>query len=155
MTAFTGAPWVPTGKKTVQSMLELANVSAEDVVFDLGSGDGRIIFSAASRGAKAVGIDINPFWIIWCRVRSLLYGFQDSVKFVYGNFFDHDLSEASVVTMYLLQETNERIQNKLASELEIGARVVSHVFTFPGWNPVQEDKKTDIRLYIIGKSNQD
>ena len=64
MTAFTGAPWVPTGGKTVQSMLEIAKVGSGDIVFDLGSGDGRIIFAAARRGAKAIGIDINPFWII-------------------------------------------------------------------------------------------
>lgn len=153
MTAFTGAPWVPTGKKTVQSMLEIANVGAGDVVFDLGSGDGRIIFAAARKGAKAIGIDINPLWIFWCRMMSLFYSFKDNVKFLHGNFFDHDLSNASVITMYLLQETNERIQNKLDSELEIGARVVSHVFTFPGWTPIREDKKTNIRLYVIGKSN--
>lgn len=155
VTAFTGAPWVPTGKRTVRSMLEVANVGAGDVVFDLGSGDGRIIFEAARRGAKAIGVDINPFWILWCRMMSFFYGLQDSVKFLHGNFFDHDISKASVVTMYLLQETNERIQNKLVSELEIGARVVSCVFTFPGWTPVHEDKKTDIRLYVIGRSNQD
>lgn len=155
VTAFMGAPWVPTGRRTVQSMLEITNVGSGDVVFDLGSGDGRIIFAAARRGAKAIGIDINPFWILWCRMRSLLHGFQDRVKFVYGNFFDQDLSQASVVTMYLLQETNERIQNKLASELEIGARVVSYVFTFPGWIPVREDKKRDVRLYVIGRSDQE
>jgi len=155
MTSFTGAPWVPTGKKTVQSMLEIANVGSGDIVFDLGSGDGRIVFAAARRGAKAIGIDINPLWILWCRMISLFCGFKDDVKFLLGNFFDHDLSDASVVTMYLLQETNERVQNKLASELKIGARVVSHVFTFPGWTPVLEDKKIDIRLYVIGRSNQD
>jgi len=134
-------------------MLEIANVGVGDIVFDLGSGDGRIIFAAARRGAKAIGIDINPFWILWCRMVSILYGYRGKVEFLHGNFYDLDLSEASVVTMYLLQETNERIQNKLASELEIGTRVVSYVFTFPGWTPVREDKKTDIRLYVIGRNN--
>lgn len=153
VTAFTGAPWVPTGKRTVKSMLEIANVRVGDVVFDLGSGDGRIIFAAARRGAKAIGIDINPFWILWCRIVSILYGYRGKVEFLHGNFYDLDLSEASVVTMYLLQETNERIQNKLASELEIETRVVSYVFTFPGWTPVREDKKMDIRLYVIGRNN--
>ena len=118
VTAFTGAPWVPTGKRTVKSMLEIANVGVGDIVFDLGSGDGRIIFAAARRGAKAIGIDINPFWILWCRMVSILYGYRGKVEFLHGNFYDLDLSEASVVTMYLLQE-NKKTTTVSVAQIEV------------------------------------
>jgi hypothetical protein len=84
---------------------------------------------------------------VWCQFAITLLGLRKRVKIIYGNFFNHDLSEATVVTCYLLPETNSDLEEKLKAELRFGARVVSNTFTFPGLNPVQQDG--DARLYTV------
>jgi predicted RNA methylase len=139
-TGIVGAPWVPTSMKMVQKMLELAEVGPEDLVYDLGCGDGRTVFTAARvYGARAIGIEIDPLRYIWCRLMVILLGLGDRVKIIYGDFFRHDLSEATVVTCYLLQSTNNKLEEKLKKDLRFGARVVSNTFTFSSLNPVRSD----------------
>ena len=135
-----GAPWVPTSMKLVQKMLEMADVEPEDVVYDLGCGDGRTVFMAARvYKARAVGIEIDPLRYLWCQMVVTLLGLRKRVTIKYGNFFSQDLSEATVVTCYLLPETNEKLEGKLLEELPPGARVVSNTFRFPGMQRVRQD----------------
>ncbi len=133
--------------KTANKMLAIADVGPDDLVYDLGCGDGRIIVSAARRyGARAVGIEIDPFRYLWCQVLIAVLGLRGRVKVIFGDFFNQDLSDADVVTCYLLQVTNEKLEAKLKEDLRPGTRVVSNYFTFPGLVKVRESG--DARLYL-------
>ena len=120
-------------------MLELADVKATDIVYDLGSGDGRFVITAAKTyGARGVGIEIDPALVKRATANAEAEGVADRVRFVMQNFFVADIREATVVTLYLLQSLNERLRPKLVRELKPGARVVSHVFNMgPEWPPEQ------------------
>ena len=143
-----GAPWVPTPMHVVRRMLEMAEVGPDDVVYDLGCGDGRLIFAAAQEyGARAVGIEIDPLRYLLCKRRIIALGLQDRVQVVYGDFFEQDLRDADVVTCYLLQTTNEKLVSKLRQELDPGARVVSNSFTFPGLHLVDRDDQNELYVY--------
>ena len=145
-----GAPWVPTPYKTIRKMLELAKVRPGDLVYDLGSGDGRVIIEAArSFGAKAVGIEIDPFRFIWTKARIFLLGLSGKVDVLLGNFFNIDISDADVVTIYLLQETNVKLIDKFIRELDSGTRIVSNTFTLPGLKIINHDEKSKIYVYIV------
>ncbi|MCL4377158.1 MAG: class I SAM-dependent methyltransferase [Actinobacteria bacterium] len=145
-----GAPWIPTPYKTVHTMLEMARVKPGEVVYDLGSGDGRVIIEAArSFGARAVGIEIDPTRYLWTKLRILMLNLHDNVHVLFGNFFYKDLSQADVVTVYLLQGTNVRLMEKLENELRPGTRIVSNTFTFPGWKIIRQDSKAQIYVYRV------
>jgi predicted RNA methylase len=132
----------------VKKMLRLTEVGPDDIVYDLGCGDGRTIITAARRyGARAVGLEIDPLRYIWCQSLITLFGLRKRVRIVYGNFFKQDLSEATVVTCYLLQDTNGKLEEKFATELRPGTRVVSNTFTFLGLHFVRQDG--DARLYRV------
>ena len=145
-----GAPWVPTPYKTINKMLKLAKVKPGDIVYDLGSGDGRVIIEAArSFGAKAVGIEIDPLRFIWTKARIFLLGLSNNVNVLLGNFFNIDISDADVVTIYLLQGTNVKLIDKFIRELRPGTRIVSNTFTLPGLKMVNYDEISKIYVYII------
>jgi cyclopropane fatty-acyl-phospholipid synthase-like methyltransferase len=117
-------------------MLELADVSDDDVVYDLGSGDGRIPIAAAQRyGARGVGIEIKPSLVDQARKNAKRSGVGDRVAFRQQDLFEADFSEATVVTMYLFPEVNLRLRPMLFEQLEPGTRVVSHSFDMNGWTP--------------------
>jgi predicted RNA methylase len=143
-----GAPWAPTSFGKVQDMLAMAETGPDDLVYDLGCGDGRIIIIAARNfGAQAVGIEIDPLRYLWCQLLITVLGLRDRVRVVRGDFFAQDLSEAGVVTCYLLQSTNEELQAKLVRELQPDARVVSSDFTFPELQLLRQDGEAKIYLY--------
>ena len=145
-----GAPWVPTPYKTVHLMLEMAGVRPGVVVYDLGSGDGRVIIEAArSFGARAVGIEIDPTRYLWTKIKISMLNLQDDVQVLFGNFFLKDLRYADVVTVYLLQGTNVKLMEKLENELRPGTRVVSNTFIFPGWKIIRQDSKAQIYVYRV------
>lgn len=149
-----GAPWSPTEMDNVRKMLSMAEVKLSDIVYDLGSGDCRLIVTAAKEfRARSVGIEVNPLWILWTRWRIRNLKLRDHVEVVWGNFFRKELSEADVVTLYLLQDTNEKLKPKLEKELKPGTRVISHVFTFGGWNPQKVDEESKIYTYRIVDKN--
>ncbi len=149
-TNYLGAPWAPTSLSKINTMLTMAEVGENDLVYDLGCGDGRIIVTAAVRfRARAVGFEIDPLRYLWCQIIITVLGIRDRVQVIYGNFFQQDLSPASVVTCYLLPDTNIKLEKKLMSELQSGTRVVSHSFLFPGLNPVVKDYKKKIYYYQI------
>lgn len=129
-------PYVPTPQSVVDRMLELAEVSEDDIVYDLGSGDGRIVITAAQDyGARGVGIEIDPERIEEARENAREAGVEDLVEFREENLFDADLSEATVVTLYLLPDINMKLRPKLFEELEPGTPVVSHDFDMEDWEP--------------------
>ncbi len=147
-----GAPWVTTPLSRVRKMLDLAEVGPEDLVYDLGCGDGRILVVAARQfGARAVGIEIDPLRYLWCRGLVAALGLSEQVQVVYGDFFKQDLSRADVVTMFLQFDTNDLMSLKLVDELRPGTRVVSHVATFAGWSPTRVDVENQLYLYEAGK----
>ena len=127
--------YIPTPQPVVDAMLELAAVTADDIVYDLGSGDGRIVITAAKKyGARGVGVEIDGALVARARKNAAWAGVSDRVQFVQQNLFEADLGKATVVTLYLLQSLNERLRPKLVRELKPGARVVSHVFNMgPEW----------------------
>lgn len=146
-----GAPWIPTPLSKVRKMLEMAEVGPGDLVYDLGCGDGRTIVTAARRyGAQAVGIEIDPLRYLWCQVLITVLGLRDRVQVVYGSFYRQDLSDADVVTCYLLQSTNEKLEGKFRRELLPSTRVASNRFTFPGLHLLRKDGEAELYLYNVG-----
>lgn len=130
--------FVPTPQEVVDAMLKLAKVTKNDVVYDLGSGDGRIPITAAKTyGARAVGIDIDPQRIREANENLKIAGVGDRVKFLNQDLFTTDISEATVVTLYLLPSLNLRLLPKLNSTLKPGTRVVSHSFDMGSAKPVE------------------
>ncbi|WP_352431648.1 methyltransferase domain-containing protein [Pyrinomonas sp.] len=129
-------PYVPTPPEVVDEMLRMAAVTKDDVVYDLGCGDGRIVIAAAKKyGARGVGVDIDPQRIKEAHENARKEGVADRVKFIQQDLFQTDLSEATVVTLYLLPDINLKLRPKLWRELRSGARVVSHAFTMGDWEP--------------------
>jgi predicted RNA methylase len=130
--------FVPTPQEVVDAMLKVAKVSQSDVVYDLGSGDGRIPITAAKTyGARGVGIDIDPQRIREANANAKTAGVTDKVKFLNQDLFTTDISEASVVTLYLLPSLNLKVLPKLMKELKPGTRIVSHAFDMGDWKPEQ------------------
>ena len=146
-----GAPWVPSRMDVVHKMLAIANVKKGDVIYDLGCGDGRTIVTAARKyGARAVGIEVDPLRYLWCQILITFLGLRERVKVLYGDIFNQDFSEADVVICYLLQSTNNRLENNLLEQLKPGTRVVSNSFTFPGLHLVNFDEESKLYCYEIG-----
>jgi SAM-dependent methyltransferase len=130
--------YVPTPHDVVAEMLRIAGVTSDDVVYDLGSGDGRVVIAAATRyGARGVGVDIDPQRVQEGRANARQAGVADRVQFLQQDLFATDLREASVVTLYLLPSLNLQLRPKLLTELRPGTRVVSHDFDMDDWSPDQ------------------
>ncbi|HKY42417.1 MAG TPA: class I SAM-dependent methyltransferase [Pyrinomonadaceae bacterium] len=130
-------PYVPTPQNVVDEMLKLANVTKDDVVYDLGCGDGRLVITAVKTfGARrGFGVDIDPERIAESNANAKTAGVTDRVKFAVQDLFQTDLKDATVVTLYLLPEVNLKLRPKLLSELRPGTRVVSHSFDMGDWAP--------------------
>nr|WP_245894276.1 methyltransferase domain-containing protein [Chamaesiphon polymorphus] len=129
-------PYVPTPTPVVNEMLRIANVKKNDVLYDLGSGDGRIVITAAQKfGTRGVGIDIDPQRIKEANQNAKKAGVTDRVQFRQQNLFETDFSKATVVTLYLLPDINLRLRPRLLSQLKPGTRIVSHAFDMGDWKP--------------------
>ena len=134
--------FVPTPPEVVDQMLKMANVKKDDVLYDLGSGDGRIPIAAAKQfGVRAVGIDIDPERIKEAEQNAQTAGVSKLVKFRNEDLFTANISEATVVTLYLLDSLNEKLRPKLWRELKPGTRIVSHAFRMGDWQP---EKTADV-----------
>jgi SAM-dependent methyltransferase len=145
-------PFVPTSQALVVEMLKLANVTKDDVVYDLGCGDGRIVITAAKQfGAHGVGVDINPERIREANENARRAGVTDLVKFVEGDLFTVDIHPATVVTLYLLPSVNLKLRPRLWSDLKPGTRVVSHSFDMDDWKPDKslEVEGSQLFLWVI------
>jgi hypothetical protein len=149
-----GAGFQPTSRKLVKEMLDMAEVGSDDIVYDLGSGDGRIVIDAVKKyDAKAVGMEADPLRVFWSRLIIVLSGIRNRAKIVWGNFFNQNIGEATVVTLFLSDTANQKLKSKFQEELKPGTRIVSYVWKFNGWEPAKMDKTKEIYLYVIGQSN--
>lgn len=129
-------PYVPTDDAVVAAMLRLAGVGSSDVIYDLGCGDGRILIHAAKHfGARGVGVDIDPFRITECREKARKARVEHLVRFECKSFFEVDLRDATLVTLYLLPSINVRLRPKLLTELRPGSRIVANYFGMGDWEP--------------------
>jgi SAM-dependent methyltransferase len=133
-------PFVPTPPEVVDAMLKIAEVTEDDVIYDLGSGDGRIVIAAAKQyGATGVGIDLNADLVAQAKAAAAKEMVLSKVKFIQGDLFEQDLSKATVVTLYLLPAVNLKLRPTLL-KLKPGTRIVSHAFDMGDWKP----EKTEI-----------
>lgn len=139
-------PYVPTPRPVVAAMLELAGVGAQDFLIDLGSGDGRIPIMAAQRGARALGVDIDPRRVAEASAAAQLAQVEQRARFRRQDLFDTPIGEASVITMYLLPDINLRLRPRLLTEARAGTRIVSHNFTLGDWQP---DSQRSIDASIV------
>jgi SAM-dependent methyltransferase len=142
-------PYVPSPNPVVDGMLKLAGVKPTDTVYDLGCGDGRIVIAAAKTyGAKGVGVDINPERIEEARSNAKSAKVDDKVKFEENDLFRAHIADATVVTLYLLPDVNERLKPKLMKELKPGTRIVSHSFDMGDWKPEKEEVIEGRHIYL-------
>ena len=137
------APFVPTPMPVVDRMLALAGVGRQSVVYDLGCGDGRIVIAAAQKfGARGVGIELDPELVRTARNKAVIAGVEKRVEFRMEDATKTDLGPATVVTLYLLPESNELLRDRLERQLKAGSMVVSHNYTIPGWETKQVKSET-------------
>jgi SAM-dependent methyltransferase len=142
--------FVPTPNAVVAAMLRMAAVTRGDTVYDLGCGDGRIVITAAQKyGARGVGIDIDPERVAEATANVQQGRVGDRVRILHADLFEADISEATVVTLYLLTELNRKVRPKLLRELRPGTRVVSHAFSMGGdWEPERRESVEGTTVYL-------
>lgn len=145
----SSVPFVPTEEKVVDAMLKLAEVNAKDLLFDLGSGDGRIVVKAAMEyGARAIGVELDPMLLAEAQEYAAWSRVDDMVDFIQDDLLCVDFSPASVVTLYLLPMINLKLKPRLLSELRPGTRVVSHDFDMGNWHPDKHIVIHDANLFL-------
>jgi SAM-dependent methyltransferase len=142
--------FVPTPQGTVEAMLQMAMVNKNDLVYDLGCGDGRFVITAAKKfGARGVGVDIDPNRIQESTENAQKEGVMDRVKFIEADLYQTDIRDATVITLYLLTELNVKLRPKLLSELRPGSRVVSYSFDMGDWEPDRIGGNRDFYYWVI------
>lgn len=148
----TGAPYVPSTKLTADTMIRLSGIKKSFIIYDLGSGDGRLLYRSMLYGAKkAIGYEINPYLVLLSRIRFFFSPFRNRVHIYLKNFWKADISGADIVYIYLLPWRMEQLKQKLLTELKPGARVVSNSFIFPDWNVLRSDEKTHVYVFKVPK----
>jgi ubiquinone/menaquinone biosynthesis C-methylase UbiE len=131
--------WVPTPPALVEKMLDMAKVTPQDYVIDLGSGDGRMVIAAAKRGARALGVEYNADMVEYARRVAEREGVSAKAKFVHGDMFEADISQATVLPLFLLQDNLRKLEPKFRA-LKPGTRIVTNGFLIPGWKYVQTSR---------------
>jgi len=150
----------PTPEEVVVKMLEMVGASRDDVLYDLGCGDGRVLIVAAKKkGIKCVGVEIRRDLVEQAKRRIMEEGLQGLVEVHHGDMFQFDVSSATIVYLYLTTELNAQLRSKLERELKKGTRVISHQFEIPGWRPIKVEGVADffgqthkLYLYVVGES---
>lgn len=142
------APWWRTNAKTAKAICRLAKINKEDIVYDLGCGDGEVLLQSAKLGAKGVGIEIDPLRVLIAKLRVLKNSFQEKISIKRKNFFDVDISMASVIIVYLVPKTLDKLLPKFKKELKKGTRIVSYKYKI-NLPLIAEDKKNNIGVYKI------
>lgn len=140
--------YVPTPQEVVDRMLELAKVGSGDFMIDFGCGDGRMVVTAAKRGARGYGVDINPQRIKEANANAQAAGVTDKVEFKIANLFEEDLSKADVMAMYLLTDINLRLRPKILETMKPGTRIVSHAFDMGDWKPEVHENVNGRNVYF-------
>ncbi len=144
------APWWRTNKKTADAICKLANIKREDVVYDLGCGDGEVLIAAADKfGIKGVGIEIDILRFFIASIRVGQHGLSDYLNIRRANFFKQDISPASVVIVYLVPATLKKLLPKFKKDLKRGTRIISYRYDIEGLKAKKVDLLNDLRLYVI------
>jgi SAM-dependent methyltransferase len=142
-----GGPFVPTSMEKVNRMIALARLTRDDVVYDLGSGDGRFLFAAVkASGCRGVGVEIDPWLVNQSNAKAEELGLTDRVRFERGDLWKFPVADATVVFLFQLPMTMKGLEKKLAAELKPGTRIVSNYFVFPDWETVAEEG--ELKKYI-------
>lgn len=144
-----GGPFVPSDNKTAHAMVTLAGIKKGMTVYDLGSGDGRLLFLAAKKGATAVGYELNPVLAFYTKVRALFSPYRKNIIVHCKNFWNADISDADVIFVYLLPWHMEHLAAKLKKEARKGTYVVSNSFIFPDWKILHEDHANHVYVFRI------
>jgi len=139
--------WVPTPQALVEKMLDMAKLTAQDIHYDLGSGDGRTVITAAKRGAQAFGVEFNPDMVALSERAAAKEGVSAKAKFINGDIFQTDFSQATVITLYLLPSLNVKLRPTIL-KMKPGTRVVSHAFTMDDWQPDQTENVEGRTAYL-------
>lgn len=147
----TGGPFVPSRKSSVEAMVRLAHIKDGQRIIDVGSGDGRVLFAAAKKGAIATGIEINPYLVLFTRIRALLSPYRGAIRAHWQNLWNADLSGADTVFVYLLPWRMEELAAKLNRELRPGSTVITNSFIFPGCKRIRQDAANHVYAYRIEK----
>ena len=146
------APFVSSSDEMVRKMLQLAGLKPGEVLYDLGSGDGKILIAAAKEyGARAVGIEIRKDLVEESRRKIKELRLDDRVTVIHGDVMEVDISDADVITLYLTDSGNEKLKPKLEKNVKPGARIVSNSFRIPGWDPVQVSEAGWYKVYLYVK----
>ena len=152
---FWGSPWIPGPFRVIHRMLELADIKPGQTVIDLGAGDGRIVILAALKfKARAAGVEIDPFRCLIANLWITFLGLRGKAQVRLGDLRRFPIAEADVVTLFLLQGTNQKLKETLAKSLKPGAKVVSHTFSMSGWTPAVIDTRYGIFVYEIGRMDE-
>lgn len=142
-----GAPFVPSTKSVANEMVTLAHIKPGDTIYDLGSGDGRILFLAAALGANAWGYEINPYLVLYTNIRRMFSPHRQQVLVRWKNFWGADIRDADVVFVYLIPWHMKRLEKQLSVMLKPGSLVVSNSFIFPNWKIIRKD--SDHHVYVF------
>lgn len=145
----TGGPFVPSSGRTVSAMVKAASIRRGMTVYDVGSGDGRILMAAAALGANAVGIEINPYLVWYTRLRAFLSPYRDKIRVIWGDLWKTDLTGADRVFVYLIPWRMQELAAKMERELPKDARIITNSFIFPGWKSVSRDPKHHVYTFRI------
>jgi len=144
------SPWWRTNSKVAKAMIKLADINKDDILYDLGCGDGTLLLTASSsKGTTGVGIEIDPSRVFIARVRILLDGLGDKITIKRKNLFDEDISRATVVSVYLIPQTLRKLESKFIRELRPGTRVISYVYPIDYLPQIARDEKNHITIYEI------
>lgn len=147
----TGAPFVPSTKPVTKIMIHMAQIKQGETIYDLGSGDGRLLFDAAHLGATAIGIEINPYLVLFTKIKALFSPYRKTVHTYWKSFWRTDFTSANVVFVYLLPWRMKQLEDKLIRELTPGSRIVSNSFIFPNIPCTQKDERNHVYLFTIPK----
>lgn len=146
------APWWRTNRKTANAICRIAKINKKDVVYDLGCGDGELILLAAKKyGASAVGIEIDPARYFYVKIRVIINKLNSRIKLKRKNFFKENISDASIIVVYLVPKTLDKLKVKFIKELKPGTKIVSYKYEMD-LPLVAFDKKNDVRVYKISKN---
>lgn len=138
------APWVPLWQNDVRRLLTIAGAKPNELVYDLGAGDGRVIITAAKEyGCRARGFEIALLPYLVCRIRIWLAGVSQHVKLIYANFFTANLGDADIICAFLTPRAMEKLKTKFEKEVKPGCRILSYAFAIPGWEPDIVDKPNE------------
>jgi hypothetical protein len=151
ITFISGAPFVPSTKKATSAMIAMADIKKGMNVYDLGSGDGRVLFLAAKEGATAVGYELNPILVLYTIIRSFFSQYRKQITVRWKSLWNAKMNDADVVFVYLLPISLNRLQQKLLRELKPGTRVISNSFIFKKWPIAKQDTKNHIFVFLVPK----